>query len=321
MVSSIQKVSVIGLLICAFALSGCNNSKKEATDNSNDVPKDNPVIVITDEQPAYAAEKTDDIPGNVTGNGKVTEDDEITESDEETENGDVPEAPESDEPERSEVKGFIAIDAGHQARGNSGKEPLGPGSAEMKTKVSGGATGVATGVHEYELNLQVALKLRDELESRGYQVLMIREDNNVDISNSERAQMANEAGVDAFIRIHANGSDNRSVKGAMTICQTSGNPYNGELYKESRRLSEEVLNAFVSATGAKKEKIWETDTMTGINWCQTPVTIIEMGYMSNPDEDRLMATEEYRTKMARGIADGIDAYMNTGSGGNIQRKR
>ena len=184
----------------------------------------------------------------------------------------------------------------------------------MKAKVTGGTKGVATGIPEYELNLQVALKLRDELESRGYRVLMIREDNDVDISNSERAQMANEAGVDALVRIHANGSENSSVKGAVTICQTPGNPYNGDLYKESRALSEKVLDAFVAATGARKEKIWETDSMTGINWCRTPVTIIEMGYMSNPDEDTLMAAEEYRMKMVLGIADGIDAYMDMKTG-------
>ena len=111
----------------------------------------------------------------------------------------------------TEKKKTIVIDPGHQAKGDSSKEPIGPGASETKAKVTTGATGIYTKQKESELALKVALLLEKELKQEGYNVIMTRKTNNINISNSQRAKIANNAKADAFIRIHADSYDDSKV--------------------------------------------------------------------------------------------------------------
>lgn len=216
------------------------------------------------------------------------------------------------ESEESRLNGFlVAIDPGHQGPhvDMSAKEENGPGSGEMKAKATGGTTGAYTDLPEYQLNLDVALKVRDLLEERGYQVVMAREDNDTAISNKERAQLANEAGADVCVRIHANGSEDPSAQGALCLVMSRDNPYVGELCEESSRLAESVLAAYCDATGFANQGVVTNDTMTGLNWSEIPVMILEMGFMTNEHDDTKMADADFQDIMAESIADGIDAYF------------
>ncbi len=212
--------------------------------------------------------------------------------------------------EEPELSGhLIAINAGHQEKANEEEEPIGPGATEMKAKNSIGTRGVSSGVYEYQLTLQVAEKLEEELVSRGYEVLMIRESNDFNMSNQERAKMAAESGAEVLVHLHANGSKVQETNGAMAICCTEESPYISDLYDDSYRLSKDILTHFVKETGAQNKGVWETDVMSGINWSSIPVTTLEMGFMSNAEEDTRMQTEDYQQKMVAGIADGLDAYF------------
>ena len=209
---------------------------------------------------------------------------------------------------REEAK-VVVIDPGHQLRGDSTKEPNGPGSSTMKARVTGGATGVATKVAEYVMNLNVSLKLKTELENRGYTVYMTRSTHDVNISNKERAEYATSVGADIAVRIHGNGSNNSSVRGAETYAPSAKNPYVSHLSKASISLSKCILDSYCEATGFQNRGVFTSDTMTGINWSTVPVTIVELGYMSNAQEDRMMQDETIQNNRAQGIANGIDAYF------------
>ena len=205
----------------------------------------------------------------------------------------------------------VAIDPGHQ--GNwvdmSEKEPNGPGSSEMKAKATTGTQGSFSGKAEYELNLEISLLLRDELEKRGYRVILTREDNDTAISNAERAQMAYEEGGDIYVRIHANGSDDAGVQGALAMVPSSNNPYIPELAEDSYTLAECILSAYCEKASFTSLGIQYYDNMTGINWSKLPVMILEMGFMTNQSDDLRMSDASVQPLMAEGIADGIDLYF------------
>ena len=198
----------------------------------------------------------------------------------------------------------IGIDPGHQAHSNSAQEPVSPGSKETKAKVSSGTQGVKTRVPEYEVNLQVALLLKDALEAQGATVYMTRDTNDVDISNVERAEMMNELGVDVVLRLHCNGSTNQSTSGIGLYVKSSG-----EGAEESYAISEVLIAAMGEATGANTESVHVRDSYSGLNWSTVPSILVEMGYMSNPDEDEKLCSPEYQSELVHGMVDGLIAYF------------
>lgn len=212
-------------------------------------------------------------------------------------------------PEEPVVKKIIAIDAGHQLLPDSTKEPLGPGSTVLKNRVSSGTQGIVSKVPEYIVNLEMALKLKNKLISEGYDVVMIRETHDVSISNKERAEIANNANADLFIRIHANGSSSSKVKGIETIYPSPENPFVGALSEASKKISTLILDEMIKTTGAVNRGAIPMDNMSGLNWSKVPVTIIETGYMSNKEEDKLLITSEYQDKLVQGMVNGIKLYF------------
>ncbi len=201
------------------------------------------------------------------------------------------------------------IDPGHQAKGDSGLEPVGPGSSEKKAKVSSGTAGVVTGIPESELVLAVGLKLRDALKAAGIKVVMTRTTQDVRISNIERAQIANEAGADLFVRVHADGSDNSSVHGIHVLYPASIEGWTDDIAAASKKAAQLAQRELIAATGAKDRGIDARSDMTGFNWSDVPAIIPEIGFMTNAAEDKLLATAAYQDKIVKGLARAILSYL------------
>lgn len=199
---------------------------------------------------------------------------------------------------------IIGLDPGHQTKANIDREPVAPNSKNMKYKVTGGTRGRFTGVPEFEVNLNVALMLRDLLEEQGATVVMTRETNDVDISNKARAQFFNEQQTDYALRLHCNGSDDASVHGAFMLVPTE-NPY----LDECKTAAQLLIDAYCEKTGAKNLGLTYRSDQTGFNWSTRMVINIEMGHMTNEDEDKKLADHDYQKLMAQGLFDGIMKYF------------
>lgn len=203
----------------------------------------------------------------------------------------------------------IVIDPGHGGTVTSQKEPVSPGSTIMKAENTVGACGVNPKLTEYELNLKVALKLEKLLENNGYKVILTRTSNSQTIGNIERAEIGNKNNADLVIRIHADSYSSTSVMGASML--VPGNcGYAKNIYQKSRKYGEIIFSELLKKAGMKSRGIFIRDDLTGFNWSKVPVVLIEMGFLSNPYEDKLLSTEAYQDKIAAGLCQGINKALS-----------
>ena len=207
----------------------------------------------------------------------------------------------------------IVINPGHQAKANLKKEAIGPGSSKKKYKVTGGCTGVSTKKAESKVNLEVGLKLKKELEARGYKVIMTRTTQNVNLSNQDRAKIGNKHKADAVIHLHCD-SAGSSASGAHTIAPASSNPYvSKSVCKKSQTLAKKLISSYCKKTGMKKRikgsGVSYRNDLTGLNWAKVPAVYIELGFLSNRTEDKQLNNKNFQKKCAKGMADGIDAFL------------
>jgi len=210
----------------------------------------------------------------------------------------------SDEPR------VIVIDPGYQQEAANGKEPVGPGAFKSTSGVISGNIGEVTQYAEYEMNLDIARKLEKILVDEGYTVILTRCSSDVNISNSERAMMANTAEADIMVGITANSDGSLTDDGVEIVCQSEENPYNYGNYGRARLLSDAVLGSLVQSTGNSKGSVIEDDNRTIINWSVVPTTIVEVGSLANESDEELLVTDEYQEKIADGIAAGIESYFS-----------
>lgn len=225
------------------------------------------------------------------------------------------EAPEGAEPsdgengEEAPVVKKIVIDPANQAKDNVAKEQLGPDSEETKNGASVGSVGAGYGTKEYEINLTYATLLKAELESRGYEVILTRDTNSVDMTNKERAVFANESGAAILIRLQMNYSINDDMTGVMALTMSDNSVYNSRLYGESNALATRILQGITEDIETTNHGIYESEDMTLINWSDIPVAVIGIGFLSNPAEEQNLLSEGYQDTMVKAIADGIDYYF------------
>lgn len=206
----------------------------------------------------------------------------------------------------------ICIDAGHgkTSKRTNVKEPIAPGSTTMKAAFASGTSGVYTKISEESLNLAVSKKLKKALLDKGAKIIMIRETSKCDLTNVERTQLWNAAGTDLTIRLHGNGINNSKTSGILMMVPGDKYIKDKEMLFKSALAGEHILAGVLKHTKAKSRGTVVSTDLTGFNWSKIPVVLLEMGFMTNPQEDKLLNTEEYQDKIVAGIVEGVEKYKS-----------
>jgi N-acetylmuramoyl-L-alanine amidase len=204
---------------------------------------------------------------------------------------------------------LICLDPGHGTPPAVGRqlEPIGPGSKVTKIKDGGGTHG------EAPVALAIARRARAVLRARGYRVAMTRTGPTIHLGdgngNIARAKFCNRRHAALMIRIHADGSGDRSLHGVSTLVPAWHRGWTDDVYSPSVRAGFALQKAVVAATGAPSRGVVKRTDLTGFNWADVPVTLVETGFLTNPGDWRRLHTASYQQRVALGLANGVRAFV------------
>lgn len=168
-----------------------------------------------------------------------------------------------------------------------------------------GTTGVSSKNLEKDINLDIVYKMRFLLESKGATVLLTHEGDKP-INLYERAGVANKYNTDLFISIHANASDNGALGGHMVYYYApTEDPLLGSQRSNRQSLARNLLSTLIQAGGLKDLGTRESNYVV-LRETRCPSALVEVAFMSNPVEDRLLAQGGYRYRLATGLVEGIE---------------
>jgi len=209
----------------------------------------------------------------------------------------------------------VVVDPGHDRLANLRTEPIGPGSATRKILDGGGAHGVVTGIREADLTLAVSLRLRELLRRAGVRVVLTRTRTaGESMGNVARARIANGARAGLFLRVHADGAGSSDARGTHTLTPALRRGWTDDVYADSRRAARLVQAELVRALRFPDRGIQERLDYTGFNWADVPVILVELGFMTNPSEDRALARPAVRERAAVGLCRGTLRFLGLSPG-------
>ncbi len=197
----------------------------------------------------------------------------------------------------------------HDARPSPGSEPIGPGARRRKPADSGGTVGVVTGTPEHEVNLAVGLELRRALRRLGRCVVMTRERAGRGLGNVARARLGNRARAALVVRVHADGSPDPGRRGVSVLYPALHPRWTVDVLPESRVAARLVQAALVRELGAPDLGTVARGDLTGFNWSDVPTVLAEVGFLTSPHDDRLLARAAYRRRVAVALARGVERFL------------
>ncbi len=185
-------------------------------------------------------------------------------------------------------------------------------------------TGTATvsGYAEADFTLDVARRIRADLEQRGATVRLTQNgDRPWGPCIDERAAVGNEADADAVVSVHADGAGkgNRGFHVIAPEPVNEGKADTTEIAEPSERLGEEIVTAFGRATDTRVstyagggDGLVTRDDLGGLNLSKVPKVFLECGNMRDPQDAALLTDPAWRERAAHGVADGITAFLSGG---------